>query len=307
MLEISVPEACAGWRLDRFLAEQIPEATRAAVQRWIAAGRVWVDGRTRKPSYRLRPGEKVTADPPPAEPLELVPDAISLRVLYEDEDVLVVDKPAGLVVHPGAGVRRGTLANALVHRYRDLPQAETLRPGIVHRLDKGTSGLLVVALNEVAHHRLVRQFQRREVDKRYVALLYGHLQPAEGGIDLPLGRDRRQRTRISGNTDRPRPALTLYRVLRYYPAGFTLVEARPVTGRTHQIRVHFWSRGHPVVGDETYQRRDKTRALPGGGHLGRLFLHAAELEFTHPRTGERLRFAAPLPPELAALLDRLEQ
>lgn len=307
MLEISVPEACAGWRLDRFLAEQVPEATRTAVQRWIAAGRVWVDGRPRKASYRLHAGETVTADPPPPEPLELVPDAMALQVLYEDEDILVVDKPAGLVVHPGAAVRRGTLANALVHRYRDLPQAESLRPGIVHRLDKGTSGLLVVALNETAHHRLVRQFQQREVDKRYLALLYGHLRPAEGAIDLPLGRDRRHRTRISANTDRPRPALTGYRVLRYYEAGFTLVEAKPVTGRTHQIRVHFWSRGHPVVGDETYQRRDRIRALPGGGRLERLFLHAAGLEFTHPRTGERLRFEAPLPPELAALLRRLEE
>jgi 23S rRNA pseudouridine1911/1915/1917 synthase len=303
--KIPVSESAAGSRLDVFLAKAVAGASRAAVQRWIVAGRVQVDGLVRKSAYRVSEGETVEVDPLPPEPMAVEPHELPLDIVYQDDDFVVLNKPAGVVVHPGAGIRRGTLVNALVYRYGShLPAQEPLRPGIVHRLDKGTSGVMVVALKEFSHRELVKQFQTRQVAKRYLALVYGRVDPPEGVIDLPLGRDRRHRTRISPRTDRPRNAVTAYRVLRFYD-GFSFLEVRPVTGRTHQIRVHFWARGFPVVGDNVYVRRDRVRPLPGGFQLDRLFLHAESLEFHHPRTGRRLVFTVPLPDELVEILNRL--
>ncbi len=294
----------AGERLDLYLARKLTGPSRSQIQRWIVADRVRVDGRPRKAGFVLSPGEIIQTTPPPPEPVHLVPEDLPLTILYEDDDLLVVDKPAGMVVHPGAGNRRGTLANALAFHFGNLSRGDSLRPGIVHRLDKGTSGILVVAKNERAHDHLAQQFQARTVRKVYLALLHGTLRPERGEISRAIGRDSRLRTRISPRTNRPKEALTRYEALRYFE-DFTYVKAFPVTGRTHQIRVHFASQGHPVVGDETYRTRPTTGSRSRARPLKRLFLHATLLEFDHPKSGERLVFEVPLPLELADMLATL--
>jgi 23S rRNA pseudouridine1911/1915/1917 synthase len=300
-VEFEVGPEDAGARLDLYLTRRLTASSRSRIQRWIMANLVAVDGRPRKAGFALSPGEIVRVTPPPPEPAHLVPEDLPLKILYEDGELLVVDKPAGMVVHPGAGNRRGTLANALAFHFDRLSRGDTLRPGIVHRLDKGTSGILVVAKSEGAHDDLARQFQARTVRKAYLALLHGLLRPETGEISRAIGRDSRVRTRMSSRTHRPKPALTRYEVIRYF-RRFTYVRAFPVTGRTHQIRVHFASRGHPVVGDETYRTE---ASVTGVKSLKRLFLHATLLEFDHPKSGERLAFEVPLPGELADLLETL--
>ena len=294
-------------RLDRFLAAQVPELSRSAAQRLIEAGQVTVNGEPVKASYKTRPGDRVVVLLPGDEPLKLVAEAIPLQIVYEDTDLLVVDKPAGMVVHPAPGHSSGTLVNALLARYPELAVAGGDRPGIVHRLDRDTSGLIVVARNDRTRRALQRQFKERQVHKAYVALLEGHLQPAWGRIEAPIGRDPHHRQRM---TVLPggREALTEYHVLEQFahsvgPAAgdYSLVEAEPLTGRTHQIRVHFASIGHPVVGDAVYGRRRSRLAVP------RQFLHARRLAFKHPRTGQRLEFEAPLPADLAAILALLRE
>lgn len=284
------------------------------IQAWIRAERVHVDGQATKAGYSLRPGEEVEIDPPPAEPCQLVPEPIPLKIVYEDEWLVVVDKPAGMVVHPGAGVSHGTLANALLYHFGQLSQGGTERPGIVHRLDKATSGLLVVAKNEQVHEELAGQFRRREVEKHYLGLVYGHLEKKKGVIQVPLGRDRTVRTRISTRSRKLREAVTEYEAVREFK-HFSLLRVVLHTGRTHQIRVHLQHLKHPVVGDETYggEPRRFLRGLPAGAGLakeiaglGRHFLHAAFLAFTHPVGRERASFDSPLPPELAQFLARLE-
>ncbi len=284
----------AGERLDRFLARQCPDLSRSRIQDLIREGRVKVDGVTIiKPAHRLRGGEVVEVEVIPLPPPEVVPTPLPLKVVFEDDDILVIDKPAGLVVHPGAGHHADTLANALVAYLGRAPTLDE-RPGIVHRLDKDTSGLMVAAKNEAAHRRLQADLKARRFKKGYIALVEGRLAPSEGVIDAPVGRDPRHRTRMAVVTT-GRPAVTRFRVLEYL-AGATLVEVWPETGRTHQIRVHFASLGHPLVGDAVYGRPCPT--------LSRHFLHAFYLGFPHPRTGQWLEFKADLPAELQAEVTR---
>jgi len=283
-----------GERLDRFLAGKCPDLSRSRIQELIRDGRVKVGGViVTKPALRLRGGELVEVEVAPRPPLEVVPSPLPLKVVYEDEDLLVIDKPAGLVVHPGAGHHTDTLANALVAYLGRAPTPDE-RPGIVHRLDKDTSGLMVAAKNEAAHRRLQADLKARRFKKGYLALVEGRLSPPEGTIDAPVGRDPRRRTRMAV-VSTGRPAVTRYRV-REYVGGATLVEVWPETGRTHQIRVHFASLGHPLVGDGVYGRSCPT--------LNRHFLHAFYLGFPHPRTGRWLEFKSDLPPELQAELAR---
>lgn len=304
-----IREEAAGQRLDSFLAAQFGDVSRSQIRRWILSEKVWVEGRPRKPGYSLSFGQTVSVEPMPPSPTKLVPEDLPIEIIHEDDSVIVVNKPAGMVVHPGAGNWKGTLANALAYHFQGIGGKEATRPGIVHRLDKGTSGVLIIAKNEQVHDYLARQFQLRTVEKSYLALLFGRLEPSEGLIDLPIGRDLRYRTKISPRTRKPREAKTRYRVIEYLP-GFSCVHAYPQTGRTHQIRVHFHHVGHPVVGDQTYSRKSYLRLLEPGKvkavkELKRLFLHASELTILHPETEALVTYKAPLPAELAVLLATL--
>jgi len=284
-----------GGRLDRFVAER-QELSRSRVQRLIASGSVTLDGAPAKPSAPLRAGQVVTLTVPPPLPSRLEPQAQPLDVVYEDRDIIVVDKPAGLTVHPAPGHPDRTLANALLALCKDLQGVGgTLRPGIVHRLDKDTSGLLVVAKNDKAHSALSDQLKRRQFDKVYLALVHGRPSRPKAVIEAPVGRDPRNRKRMAV-VDGGRESSTAYKVIAAFPVH-TLVEVRPSTGRTHQVRVHFASIGLPLVGDKTYGRREPT--------LDRHFLHAGTLGFRHPSTGEHVEFRSDLPPDLQAFLDCL--
>ena len=303
-------EAGAGTRLDAWLAAAVPELSRARIQALIGEGRVTLGGHPARPSARVRTGQQVVLDVPAPVRAEPEPEDIPLAVVYEDEDLLVIDKPAGLVVHPGPGTPRGTLVNALLGHVRDLSGVGgVLRPGIVHRLDKGTSGLLVVAKNDEAHRDLALQFAGRTVEKEYLALVLGVPRTREGRVDAPIGRDPRDRKRMSVRATRGREARSTWRLLESYD-GAALLRVRIHTGRTHQIRVHLASLGHPVAGDATY---GGTRTPPSRGAaaraaltgLSRPALHAARLAFRHPRTGERLSFESPLPPDLDLALAAL--
>jgi 23S rRNA pseudouridine1911/1915/1917 synthase len=294
-----VEPAAAGERLDRYLAARLPELSRAQVQRLIEQGAVQVAGRAVRPATRVAAGQEITLAIPPPVPATPQPEAIPLDVLYEDGDLLVVNKPAGMVVHPAPGHAGGTLVNALLARCPDLAGiGGKLRPGIVHRLDKETSGLLVVAKHERAHRWLAAQLKARQMEKRYLALVDGAPATATGTIDAPIGRDPRHSQRmavVAGG----REALTHFRLLRRY-RHHALLEVRPITGRTHQIRVHLASIGCPVAGDRVYGRRQPT--LP----LTRHFLHAARLTF-QLLSGQTRTFEAPLPPDLQLVLELLEQ
>ncbi len=297
-------------RLDIFLARRA-DVSRSRVQALVRQGAITVNGRPVRPGYRLEEGDVIEAEllPPPAPSLE--PQQIPLRVVYEDADLLVIDKPAGLTVHPAPGHPSGTLVNAILGLGTTLSPGEAMRPGIVHRLDKDTSGLMVVAKNERAHQRLARQFVHRGVRKEYLALLEGRLRPEHGAIDAPIGRDSRFRQRMAVS-EQGRPARTGYRVLEYLD-GYTLVLASLETGRTHQIRVHFAAIGHPVVGDPVYghtairgpkaQRNggtaeQRSRGAALGAEVPRQFLHAHILGFDHPADGRRLEFESELPKDL---------
>jgi 23S rRNA pseudouridine1911/1915/1917 synthase len=287
----------AGKRLDRFLTDKLQTESRARVQQLLRDGRVSVEGARAKASHRLRGGEAIAMEWEARPPLRAFPEDIPLEVLYEDEDLIAVNKPAGMPVHAGAGRQAGTLVNALLHRFDKLSQlGGELRPGIVHRLDRLTSGVLLAAKNDPAHRALAEQFRRRQVEKTYIALVQGSLEPERGRISAPIARDLLRRRRMTARRRSGREALTEYRVLRRWP-GYTLLEVRIHTGRTHQIRVHLSNLGHPVAGDTLYGAR--------GGLLARNFLHAARIRFRHPRTGTPLEFSAPLPPELQAFLDGL--
>ena len=283
--------------MDRFLADRCPDLSRSRLQRLIAEGNVTLDNAPAKSASRLEVGQLVTVTVPDPLPSHLVPQDIPLNVVYQDGDILVVDKPAGLTVHPAPGHRDRTLVNAVLALCPDLQGiGGTVRPGIVHRLDKDTSGLLVVAKNDQAHVYLANQLIKRGFTKIYLALVHGRLSPEEAVIEAPLGRDPRNRKRMAVVTG-GREAETRYRVLRHYDV-YTLVEAKPSTGRTHQIRVHFASLGHPLAGDRTYGRPD---AL-----LDRHFLHAQVLGFRLPSTREYIEFTSELPAELQTFLDTLE-
>ena len=309
-----VDESAAGQRLDRYLAAQLPELSRARIQELIEAGFVLLYEHSTKASYKLRGGERIRVEAQPRPAAHAEPEAIPLDVLYEDEDVIVVNKPAGMTVHAGAGNTRGTLVNALLGRGQTLSRpSDLLRPGIVHRLDKDTSGVIVVAKNDAAHAKLAEEFRQRKVKKTYLALVQGRLKESRGRIELAIGRDLKRRVRMTAQRPKPggatrgvaREARTDWRELVQID-GATLVEVQLHTGRTHQIRVHFSAIKHPVVGDTLYggaaQLRIGKTALPP---LDRNFLHAARLGFTQPRTGAWIEVRAPLPRELADYLKRL--
>jgi 23S rRNA pseudouridine1911/1915/1917 synthase len=295
-------------RLDRFLSEAFPEQSRSQIQKWIADRHVLLDGKPAKASYKLRGGEQLDISLPEAKPSPLLPQAIPLEIIFEDADLAVINKPAGMVIHIGAGIQQGTLVNALLHHFQSLSQSGGIdRPGIVHRLDKQTSGLLVVAKNDFSHADLARQFQARAVVKRYLALVHGQMKKSTGEIHSSIGRDRANRLRMSTRASRAREAHTLYQVVESFPR-FSLLQLTIKTGRTHQIRVHLSSIKHPVVGDTLYGAPARItgsankQILPS---LERNFLHAAFLEFLHPRTQETLSFSSGLPPELAQFLDQI--
>jgi len=299
--EFVVSAEDAGQRLDRFLVSQLPELSRARIQSLMDEGRVQVDGASRRASHRVAPGEHVAVEIPPPPPAGVEAETIPLDVLYEDADVAVVNKPAGMIVHPGAGANAGTLVAALLHRFGSGGLSTIggpLRPGIVHRLDKQTSGAIIIARTDEAHRKLVEDFQERLVQKTYVALLHGKIKGEAGTVDFPVSRDLRRRSRMTARRREGRAARTDWRV-RLRLGAFTFVEADLRTGRTHQIRVHFSALGCPVVGDTLYgaprqERADSQLLAP----LGRNFLHAARVAFDHPRTAKRIEIRAPLPAEL---------
>lgn len=304
-LSFEVGPEHGGVRLDKFLAGELPQHSRAQVQRLIEDGRVSLPRvTTAKSNTALRPGDVIHVDVPAPAATALVPEDIPLPVLYNDADVIVVDKPAGLVVHPGAGHATGTLVHALLHHVGDLSGVGgELRPGIVHRLDKGTSGVMVVAKHDAAHQELARQFHDREVDKEYVALVWGLVHNRKR-IDLPIGRDPVHREKISTRARRARAAVTRVTWAKALP-GVTLIRVAIATGRTHQIRVHLSAIGHPIVGDALYGGIHKRVAhdIRAVQRLTRPFLHAERLSFTHPTTGERMTFEAPLPADLLTVLE----
>ena len=308
-LTFSVTRESAGERLDAFLAAHIESWSRARLQRLIEDADVLVNACAVKPSYKLRANDEIEVELVPPPSATFAPESIPIEIIYEDEDLIVVNKPAGMIVHPAAGVASGTLANALAFHFQELSTSGgAVRPGIVHRLDKGTSGLLVVAKTESAHEHLADQFRAREVFKAYLALVHGRVEKG-GEIDQPIARDPRNRTRMAVVRG-GRPALSIYKINRRFDR-FTLLDVELKTGRTHQIRVHLSWLNHPVVGDEVYGGgRDKTVLNPAIrsriAKLGRQFLHAAQLGFRHPRTTQQMRFIAPIPNELQALLDQLD-
>jgi 23S rRNA pseudouridine1911/1915/1917 synthase len=305
-ITITVPADGDGVRLDRFLVSVLPEHSRSQIQRLIKEGLVSVAGRESKANQSVKAGQTIRVEiPEPVDPVPR-PEALPLPILYQDEDLIVVDKPAGMVVHPAAGHATGTLVNALLHHVTDLSGVGgEKRPGIVHRLDRGTSGLMVVAKHDAAHAELSRQFHDREVEKEYFALVWGEVQ-AGRRIDAPIGRDPGNRKKMSARARRTREAVT--RILRAEKLRvLTLVQVAIHTGRTHQIRVHLSAIGHPVVGDPLYG--GVRRRVPGDvravTHLDRPFLHAARLVFKHPRDGRRMEFTSELPDDLQSVLDEL--
>jgi 23S rRNA pseudouridine1911/1915/1917 synthase len=286
----------SGQRLDKYLSQVHPDTSRSQVQKLIEAGLVAVNGRQERARYLVVEGDQVTMEiPPPTPPEHIAPESIPLKVIYEDQDLLVVDKPAGMTVHPAPGNREHTLVNALLGRLPTLQAGETSRPGIVHRLDKDTSGLILVAKSNLAHQRLAAQFKERAVSKVYLALVGGHLTPREGTIEASIGRHPRDRKRMAV-VESGRAARSEYHVLEY-PGKYTLLEVRPRTGRTHQIRVHLAAIGFPVVGDSAYGGKSDL--------IGRQFLHASRLGFRLPSTSEWKEFESPLPPDLQDVLGRI--
>ena len=305
----------AGKRLDQFLAAQLPEISRVRVQQLISQGKVHVNEAEAKPSLRLRGGERIAIlGPPQVPPLRAVPEDISLDIVYEDDDLAVINKPAGMMVHAGAGAtddqrNRGTLVNALLHRFGRLSGVGgESRPGIVHRLDKATSGLIIVAKNDIAHRKLATEFSRRQVKKTYIALVHGWLKHDRGTISSGISRDRIRRTRMTTRRQGGREAITHYKVSRRIDSKFgkfSLLEVRIDTGRTHQIRVHLASLGHAVVGDTLYGAPRVIQSREGSSiFLPRNFLHAAALQFCHPRSAEQLSFTVPLPDDLESFLKK---
>ena len=297
--EFIVSQIDAGQRLDVFLTGA-SGLSRARIQRLIADGHVLVGGRPQKPRHRVNAGEAVRLRIPPATPLDLVPEAIPLDVLHEDDDLIVLNKPAGMVVHPGAGRTSGTLVHALLAHCKTLPGIGGVeRPGIVHRLDRDTSGVLVVAKTEAAHQSLSRQFKARVVKKRYLALVHGEVRQDAGRIETAIGRREHDRKRMGVRERGGRQARTAYQVIRRLP-GMTVLALDLETGRTHQIRVHLSHIGHPVVGDQVYGgRRERSRSPVPRPRAPRQMLHAWRLGFHHPRTGDWREFTAPIPDDFA--------
>ena len=310
----TVPPEGSGQRLDHWLTTQLPDVSRVRIQQLIEQKKILVNGSSPKPSLRLRGGEQIVITGAVAlPPLKAFPEDIPLDIVYEDNDILVLNKPAGMSVHAGSGKndagQRGTLVNALLHRFSSLSRVGgELRPGIVHRLDKDTSGLLVVAKNDRAHHKLAQQFSRRQTKKIYIALVHGWIPQEKGTVLTPISRDLFRRTRMTTRRSVGREAVTQWRMLKRIEGPYgklSLLEVRIETGRTHQIRVHLSSIGHPVVGDTLYgapcelrNRKENSKPVT----LGRNFLHASAIQFKHPVTDTPLSFEQPLPSELDLFL-----
>jgi 23S rRNA pseudouridine1911/1915/1917 synthase len=288
----------SGVRLDKYVAEKCPELSRTHARRLIDEGRITVNGSPAKAALKLNTGDRVSITIPPAAPSPLMPEHIPFNIIYEDDDLMVIDKPAGLTVHPAPGHPGHTLVNAILSHLSALPgAADSRRPGIVHRLDKDTSGVMLVAKNSLAQANLSDQFKARSVVKAYMVLVKGHLAPEQGIIEAPIGRDPRHRKRMAVTTEgRGRPARTQYNVVKYID-DYTLLEVIPETGRTHQIRVHLSAIGYPVVGDPTYGVKSP--------HLSRQFLHASRLGFHLPSTGEYVEFESALPADLEQALKKI--
>ena len=314
LIQFSIAFHEAGLRLDAVLAERLDECSRSYAARLIRRGYVLVDSVQRKPSYKVKSNEQIDCRLPPPEPIELAPEAIPLNILFEDRHLVVLDKPPGMVVHPAAGHSGGTLVNALLHHCPDLQGiGGHKRPGIVHRLDKDTSGALVVAKTDQAHHELSRQFKARKVRKNYLALVHGLPESNSGRIDLPIGRHPKERKKMSTVSTAGRDALTLWRVTARL-AETALLEIDLKTGRTHQIRVHCTAMGHPIVGDTVYGiRRSLLRLAKRNPDLygilktvKRQMLHARRLDFDHPVSTQKLRFETPLPQDMQTIVTQLD-
>jgi len=306
-----VERADHGKRLDLFLAEHLPEQSRSQIQRYIREGYVLLNAAPAKGGTKVKEGDLITERIPAPTASEVLPEEIPIPLLYEDKDIVVVNKPAGMVVHPAGRVRSGTVVNALLFHVQDLQGVGgVLRPGIVHRLDKGTSGVMVVAKNDRAHEALVNQFKEREVKKIYLALVYGKVEGAEGAITAPMGRHPTDRKRFSVRTRQPKEALTQWLVQERFE-GITFVQVAPKTGRTHQIRVHMSSINHPLVGDPLYAKKRRLAQIEDPRlrarieALGRQALHAFLIAFRHPATGKTVEFTAPLPADIENILEVL--
>ncbi len=302
IIQIQVDQPAS--RLDQLLAKKVPQLSRSQLQKLIRQGHVLVDGQTVRPSAAVQPGAVITLRLPASQAVTVQPESVPLDIIFEDADLIVINKPAGMVVHPAQGHTRGTLVNALLARYPDLAAMTEIspdtadRPGIVHRLDRETSGLMIVARNPTTLRQLQQQFKTRSVEKIYLALVYGRPEAPEGIIDVPLGRDPHHRQKFAPRPD-GKPSRTHYRLLEDFEGQYSLLQIGLETGRTHQIRVHLAWLKYPVVGDTVYGRKKN----PFG--LQRQFLHAWRLRFQHPRTGEIIRLEAPLDADLQAVLDQL--
>lgn len=290
-----------GMRLDLYLVGRLPKLmSRTSLQKLIAEKKVLVNGASRKSHYKIERGDTIELEIPKPKKITVEGEKIPLNIIYEDERLIVLDKPAGMVVHPAPGNYSGTLVNALVYHTAKLSKSPEGRPGIVHRLDKDTSGLLIVARDEAAHSFLSRQFTRGTLDKRYIAIVEGVVQLDNGIVSYPIGRHPRDRKRMSITFTESKKAVTRYKVLERFKDR-TLLEIKPETGRTHQIRVHMAYIGHPVAGDETYGKRKKDTAI------SRHALHAAEIAFVHPSTKREMRFTSPIPGDMRELIKKLEK
>ena len=288
----------SGVRLDKYISKHCPDISRTQAQRIIEAGQVMVNGTPGRPSLKLGIGDSIVIETPPPAPTSLTPEAIPLKIVYEDNDLLVVDKPAGLTVHPAPGHPTHTLANAILSHLPQLDTGDWQRPGIVHRLDKDTSGLIIIAKNSQAHQSLMEQFKKRQVSKIYLTLVQGHITPEEGIIDAPIGRDRSHRERMAiTDIEHGREARTSYHVLEYQ-GQYSLLEVKPETGRTHQIRVHLAAIGYPVVGDKVYGIKSPL--------IDHQFLHAHRIRFQLPSTGESIELQSELPSDLRKTLDIIQ-
>jgi 23S rRNA pseudouridine1911/1915/1917 synthase len=313
--QLNFPEERSSERLDSFIVASFPELSRSQVQKLISSQQILLDGEPAKASHKLKGGESIQINIPPPEQVEAVPEELPLHILYEDQHLIVVDKAAGMVVHPAAGHARGTLVNALLHHCDDLAGiGGELRPGIVHRIDKDTSGVLVVTKTDQSHQHLAAQFKAHTVKRRYLALVSGEVSGASGTIDLPIGRHQVHRKKMSSKTRHGKRAVTHWKLLQAFPDDhLALVECRLETGRTHQIRVHFAERNLPLLGDPLYGGRTRIKQL-ADAKLRQLVeklpgqaLHAQTLGFEHPQTAEYLEFFSPLPETFQAIIDYLQQ